>query len=75
MITNALIERLADLEHQQWMSWAKTLILEEPGLAPERVARWRSSFIPYADLPEPLKDLDRTWARRVFALMEQETLP
>jgi hypothetical protein len=75
MTTTARIERLADLEHQQWMHWAQAVIEAEPGLAPDRVARWRSSFVPYADLPEHLKELDRTWARRALALIDQETTP
>jgi hypothetical protein len=75
MADQDLIERLAELEHQQWIHWAQSLVAEESGLATERVARWRSSFVAYADLPEHLKDLDRTWARRALALMKQETTP
>jgi hypothetical protein len=75
MADQDLIERLAELEHQQWMHWAQSLVAEESGLAAERVARWRCSFVAYADLPEHLKDLDRTWARRALALMKQESTP
>jgi hypothetical protein len=75
MTEDALIERLADLEHQEWMHWAKALIADEPNLDAKRVDHWRSSFVPYAALPEPVKDLDRTWSRRVLALLEQETKP
>ena len=72
MTTAVLIERLADLEHQQWMHWAQAVIAAEPGLAADRVARWRACFVAYAALPEALKELDRTWARRVLALLEPE---
>jgi hypothetical protein len=75
MTDDTLIERLADLEHQQWMHWAQALIATEPGLAAERVERWRASFVPYAALPDSLKDLDRAWARRVLTLLEPENKP
>jgi hypothetical protein len=69
--TNRL-ERLAALEHDQWMHWARALLADEPGLSPERTARWRAAMVPYADLSETDKDLDRAWARRALAIITED---
>jgi glutathione S-transferase len=61
-----LIDRLADIEHRQWISWAKKLIETEPNLSPERVARWQKLFCDYKDLSEEWKEYDREWARRIL---------
>lgn len=66
----ALIDRLAALEHEQWSTWAAALLAGEPGLSPERAARWRSDLVPYAALPEARKELDRQWARRALAILK-----
>lgn len=60
----AVVELLAELEHDQWMEWAKTLMEKEPGLTPERVARWKTYMVPYAELTEEVKEFDRIWARK-----------
>jgi len=71
---NILLEKLADLEHQQWMEWAKELRKTE-NLSPERLERWRiSGFIPYSHLAEHLKEQDRVFARKVAELIAQEIL-
>ena len=61
---------LADLEHEQWMAWSRELASTEQ-LSPERLARWRSQWVPYVELPEEAKDHDRVWADRVLALLER----
>jgi hypothetical protein len=70
-----LLERLAELEHQQWMHWAQALLASEPGLSSVRAASWRREFVPYRDLPEDRKDLDRAWARRALGLLHPGALP
>lgn len=60
-------EALAALEHEQWMTWSKSLAAAEP-LSEERVERWRRLWVPYADLSEQEKDADRVWAEKVLAL-------
>lgn len=59
-----LLERLARLEHQQWMAWSQSVA---PEVSPDRRERWRKYWVPYEDLPEDIKELDRVWARKVLA--------
>lgn len=61
-----LIDRLADIEHRQWMAWAKKLMETEPGLSPERKARWEKFMVPFEELSEEWKEYDREWARHVL---------
>ena len=61
-----LVERLAELEHEQWVSWSKAIVNEVPE---ERRRRWQACWVPYRDLPEDIKEQDRVWARRVLALL------
>ena len=64
-----LIERLAELEHQQWSQWAGKLIDQEPHLSIERVERWKKLFGPYSELSEEWKDYDRAWAQKVIDII------
>jgi hypothetical protein len=57
------IERVAEIEHEQWMAWSKSVADE---VSPERRARWEKYWVPYRDLPEDVKELDREWARKVI---------
>lgn len=63
-----LLERIAELEHQQWMEWSQEVADE---VSHERRERWARYWVPYADLPEDIKELDRAWARRVLAEVER----
>ena len=66
-----LIEKLADLEHEQWMYWAKD-ILKTENITEERAGRWKEeSFKPYKDLTEEQKDMDREWARKVLEIIDE----
>ena len=58
------VERVAEIEHAQWMAWSKEVA---PEVSPERRARWARYWIPYEDLPEEVKELDRQWARQAIA--------
>jgi hypothetical protein len=70
----SLLESLAKQEHDQWMDWAKTLMEKEPGLTPERVARWQAYMVPYEELTEEVKEFDRVWARKSLSLL-LESMP
>lgn len=63
-----LVEALAALEHEQWMHWARSVMAE---VAPGRRQRWHGYLVPYEDLEEPVKELDRHWARRVVEVLER----
>jgi hypothetical protein len=61
-----LLERLAELEHEQWVAWSQAVAGE---VAPERRRRWEAYWVPYAELPEEVKEQDRAWARKVLELL------
>jgi hypothetical protein len=61
-----LLERLAEIEHEQWMAWSQVIAAE---VSEERRQRWQEQWVPYHDLPEELKEQDRVWARKVLALL------
>ena len=62
-MTDALLEQLAELEPEQWVAWARAVADE---VSPERRRRWQAFFVPYAELPEDVKEQDRAWARKVL---------
>jgi hypothetical protein len=61
-----LIDRLAEIEHKQWMQWAKTLLEKEPNISQDRKDRWATLMVPYEQLSEEWKEYDREWARHVL---------
>jgi hypothetical protein len=63
----ALLEVLSDLEHQQWIKWAKSIIDSEP-ISEARKQRWLTMMVDYKDLPDNIQEYDREWARKVMAL-------
>ncbi len=67
------VERLAELEHDQWTAWAKEISKTEK-IKPKRKARWKKLFVPYAKLPAKAKDQDRKWAQKVIDIMEKKSL-
>jgi len=69
-LADKLIEKLAALEHEQWMEWAKN-ILETEDISEERAEQWKALFISYDKLDEEMKELDREWARKVLAIIEE----
>jgi hypothetical protein len=60
----AAVERVAEVEHEQWTAWSQTVA---PEVSAERRARWRKLWVPYKDLPEDEKEKDREWARKALA--------
>ena len=63
---DAIIERLARVEHEQWMTWSRSVAAE---VGPERRLVWQKNWVPYDALSEKEKDLDREWARRALAAL------
>lgn len=61
---NELIEALAELEHEQWVEWSRTIVQQEL-ISAERRERWERYWVPYSELPEDVKEHDRVWARKV----------
>lgn len=79
-----LIEELAELEHEQWMEWSKSVIDEIMGGPMKTKAemrddihelhlRWLKCWKPYPELPEKAKEKDREWAKKVIEIVEGDT--
>lgn len=66
-----LAEKLAELEHEQWMEWSKSVAGE---VSESRLARWELYWVPYSELSEAVKEQDRVWARKVLAVLSEETM-
>ena len=67
-----VIERLAALEHQQWMSWVDSLPRNPDNVVPamkNRTKKWEKNMIPYDQLPEDEKRKDRLWATRALRIV------
>ena len=64
-------EELADLEHEQWMKWAKDIIKSED-ISKDRKERWeKECFKPYSKLSNEMKDFDREWADKVIKIFNK----
>ena len=76
-----LLEKLASLEHEQWLVWSKgiaedlELLKTDPKLARKkllnRLERWQSLWVPYDELSEEMKELDREWAKLALRYLEE----
>ena len=64
--SDELLERLAELEHEQWVAWSRAVADE---VSEERRRRWQAFWVPYAELPEDVKEQDRVWARKALAIV------
>ena len=69
--SHPLLEALAKLEHDQWMDWAKNLMEKEPAISQARKDRWMTFMVPYDQLDEPTKDMDRLWAAKAVELAQE----
>jgi hypothetical protein len=68
---NDLREELANLEHEQWMKWAKD-ILKSEDISEDRAKRWEDEcFKPYEKLSEKMKGFDREWADKVIKIVKK----
>lgn len=63
-------EELAALEHDQWVAWSKSLAQNEI-VSKDCVERWQTLWVPYGELSEKLKDLDRKWADKGLSIMRR----
>lgn len=60
-----LIEALAEIEHEQWATWARHTLA---GTSAADKRRWRRQIAtPYAELSEAEKEQDRIFARKALA--------
>jgi hypothetical protein len=61
-----LIEKLAELEHQQWIEWSKALAGADEKISEDRLDKWAGLWKPYKKLSEEQKEKDRIFARKVI---------
>lgn len=65
------LEVLAEFVHaEMWEKWAKEVINTEPNISEERRERWEGCFVPYSELSEGMKDLDRGFAKRILDILD-----
>jgi len=65
-----LLEKLAELEHEQWVKWSKNLADTE-NISENRLFRWKKLWVQYWALTEKDKEKDRIWARKVLKLLKE----
>lgn len=71
-----LLERIAALEHDQWIELTKHILSEikkHQGLlyiGGTKIEEWVELFKPYSELTEEEKEKDRVFARRVISALE-----
>ncbi len=63
IVSNKVLEELAEIEHDQWIEWSKSVADE---VSEERRERWKKLWIPYDELSEEEKEKDREYARKVL---------
>lgn len=66
-----MIEEISSIIHDLWMGWAKILLESEPWITKERKERWESCFVPYEQLSEEMKDLDRKFAKIILECIKK----
>ena len=62
-------EALAEVFHEAWEHWSKAV--KDDIKSPERVARWQEYWVPYDQLDESTKDMDREWADEAMGRIEK----
>ena len=62
---NEIREKIAELEHKQWVKWSRAVADE---VSTSRRTKWKKLWIPYQDLTEEQKDQDREWVTQILSL-------
>lgn len=66
------IDLIAEIIHQNWMSWAMELLKNESNISSERTERWQKEcFVEYKDLTPEMKDLDRKFAKEIITVINK----
>lgn len=60
------LEKLAELEHEQWVEWSKNIAKTEH-ISKKRLQRWDKLWVDYWGLTEKEKEQDRKYARKVLS--------
>jgi C4-dicarboxylate-specific signal transduction histidine kinase len=65
-----VVEKLADLEHRQWMHWSQ-YVAREHNISEELKEKWDENWKPYSELSEEMKEKDRKWARKSLKIIKE----
>lgn len=74
---NELLEKFAAICHDQWVYWSiavfKRLISKPHTIEAGNVVydRWAPNWIPYHELSEEIKELDRKYARKFLEVIKK----
>lgn len=68
-----LVEALAELEHDQWVTWSKELAQTEK-LSEDRLKRWKTLWVPCEKLPDDIKEFDKAYAKLVLAVIQSKVI-
>ncbi len=63
-----LIEKLAELEHEQWMFWSKAVAKHVPDSVSDK---WEHNWVPYSELTDAVKETERVWARKTLEIFKE----
>lgn len=64
-----LLDRLAEIEHEQWVHWTLYFL---NNLNVENIERWlKQAKKSYWELSEKEKESDRQWAKKVLAIIRK----
>lgn len=68
-----LLEKLAEECHNVWVGWTKEVIKlnRNAEITNGLEEKWSPYWIPYSQLPEGTKELDRIPARKIIAVLEK----
>jgi hypothetical protein len=72
-----MIEKIAQLEHLQWIEWSKNMkefllsIRNNSNkiLIDAKITSWEKCWVDYSKLNEEEKEKDREWARKILKLL------
>jgi len=65
-----LREQLADYAHDSWSRWMRHMF---DNWTSDNMERWkRQMYMPYSELPEPVKESDRKEADRIMEIVDKE---
>jgi hypothetical protein len=77
-IINTPLEKLAELEHNQWIYYSKDVAKRIKNasslqdLQNETIPKWQNKWIDYHLLSEEDKDKDRIWAIKVLKILKED---
>lgn len=75
--TDELLDKLAELEHKQWMQWTRSVsrLIDECDDVPDELMKkresWKLNWKRYDNLTEEEKDKDREWAKKIIEIIEE----